>query len=237
MKFRIYEAEKELEKEFKKCNISAVTSEFIHFTVNNRDIQHLMNQVYTSWQYLGLKTTSANYGKHQVINLFTDLHRTAVVLGNFNYQVGNGGIRQWIDNGYCLDDLIYLYPIFTYLKTLEENKYTTAINDINALFSELRPPVKFYIEHEYIRVECENCQGYGECEYESDDSDDSGVITCWDCNGTGDIKSKNFEDYDFDASKFDSYEKSYHDWIKLFQIIVDHYEEIKLKSFDVKLLR
>ena len=79
--------------------------------------------------------------------------------------------------------------------------------------------------------------GFEEQEYESDDSDDSGVITCWDCNGTGDIKSKNFEDYYFDSSKFDSYEKSYHDWIKLFQIIVDHYEEIKLKSFDVKLLR
>ena len=33
MKFGLYEAEKELENEFKKCNISAVTSEFIHFTV------------------------------------------------------------------------------------------------------------------------------------------------------------------------------------------------------------
>lgn len=30
------------------------------------------------------------------------LERYAVVLGNWNYQVCNGGIIQWADNGYCI---------------------------------------------------------------------------------------------------------------------------------------
>ena len=42
------------------------------------------------------------------MKLLTPSEKKAVVLGNFNYQVENGGVIQWIDNGYCMDivDLI-----------------------------------------------------------------------------------------------------------------------------------
>lgn len=53
--------------------------------------ERLMNEAYDN-------------GKHATYEAFLDTldmpHRRAVVLGNLNYQVENGGFSQWILNGY-----------------------------------------------------------------------------------------------------------------------------------------
>jgi len=63
-------------------------------------IQILVDEVYDEWQ----KEENRGKGKWDILNNFSDAHQIAVVFGNFNYQVGNGGIEQWIYNGYFHDD-------------------------------------------------------------------------------------------------------------------------------------
>lgn len=61
-------------------------------------IQTLMDEVYIEWR------KDDNKGKWDVLGDFSVSHQVAVTFGNFNYQVENGGIEQWIYNGYCQDD-------------------------------------------------------------------------------------------------------------------------------------
>jgi len=63
-------------------------------------IQALMNEFYEAWQ----KDENRGKGKWDVLGNFSEAHQMAVVFGNFNYQVENGGIHQWIYNGYFNDD-------------------------------------------------------------------------------------------------------------------------------------
>lgn len=54
----------------------------------------LMDQAYSKWE-------KENWSKAEFIQEHcSDLERKAVLLGNLNYQVENGGFGQWVDNGY-----------------------------------------------------------------------------------------------------------------------------------------
>jgi hypothetical protein len=59
-----------------------------------------MDEAYSEWQ----KDENRGKDKWDVLNGFSKAHQIAVVFGNFNYQVENGGISQWIYNGYFHDD-------------------------------------------------------------------------------------------------------------------------------------
>ena len=61
-------------------------------------IQNLMYEMYSKWQ------RGDDKNKWEVLGDFSAAHQIAVVFGNFNYQVENGGIEQWIYNGYFHDD-------------------------------------------------------------------------------------------------------------------------------------
>jgi len=61
-------------------------------------IQVLMDEVYNEWR------EADNKGKWEVLEGFSEAHKIAVAFGNFNYQVENGGVEQWIYNGYFHDD-------------------------------------------------------------------------------------------------------------------------------------
>ncbi len=63
-------------------------------------IQALMDEVYHEWN----KEENKSKGRLDVLVGFSEAHQIAVTFGNFNYQVGNGGIHQWIYNGYFHDD-------------------------------------------------------------------------------------------------------------------------------------
>ena len=63
-------------------------------------IQSLMTEVYNEWQ----KDENRGKDKWDVLDNFSEAHKIAVTFGNFNYQVENGGISQWIYNGYFHDD-------------------------------------------------------------------------------------------------------------------------------------
>lgn len=63
-------------------------------------IQALMDETYNEWR----KDENRDKSKWDVLGDFSVSHQVAVTFGNFNYQVENGGIEQWIYNGYCQDD-------------------------------------------------------------------------------------------------------------------------------------
>ncbi|MCL2816417.1 MAG: antirestriction protein ArdA, partial [Oscillospiraceae bacterium] len=63
-------------------------------------IQDLMDEVYDEWN----KEENKGKGKWDILDGFSEAHKIAVTFGNFNYQVENGGIDQWIYNGYFHDD-------------------------------------------------------------------------------------------------------------------------------------
>jgi len=56
--------------------------------------QKLMDTAYSKY---------GNLSTEEWYKILTESEKEAVVLGNFNYQVCNGGVSQWIFNGYCLD--------------------------------------------------------------------------------------------------------------------------------------
>jgi hypothetical protein len=60
-----------------------------------------MDEMYNEWQ----KEENNNKGKWDILGGFSEAHQIAVIFGNFNYQVENGGIEQWIYNGYFHDDV------------------------------------------------------------------------------------------------------------------------------------
>ena len=61
-------------------------------------IQALVDEFYTEWQKDDKKD------KWDVLEGFSEAHQIAVTFGNFNYQVENGGLSQWVYNGYFHDD-------------------------------------------------------------------------------------------------------------------------------------
>ena len=67
---------------------------------HNERIQSLMDEFYDGWR----RDDNSGKSKWEVLAGFTPTHQIAVIFGNLNYQVENGGISQWIYNGYFSDD-------------------------------------------------------------------------------------------------------------------------------------
>lgn len=63
---------------------------------NTTDHQTLMNQVYDRWQNGDLK----DFPRQDFLDACMPQQRAAVLIGNLNYQWGNGGISQWHGNRY-----------------------------------------------------------------------------------------------------------------------------------------
>ena len=61
--------------------------------------QSLMDRAYDKWQTTDGTPKGWNY-RQFLLNLDA-VERKAVILGNFHYQVCNGGLQQWVDNGYA----------------------------------------------------------------------------------------------------------------------------------------
>lgn len=61
--------------------------------------QGLMDAAYERWNAEG---GSGSKTYDQMLADCSALERRALLLGNLNYQVGNGGFVQWVDNGYGL---------------------------------------------------------------------------------------------------------------------------------------
>ena len=205
---------------------------------NDRDWQKLMDEVYEYWNE-DIKTRNRiSSAEH-----FGSLHLAAVRLGNFNYQVGNGGTHQWVNNHYAVEDIKPLLEFFKKAlvfekETREENSvHILALEDIISLLSSI-------IEHsdpdseEWI-IDCSYCDGSGEEDaFEEDGETVYDTSTCFHCGGKGTEKTKDYAEslnyFDFGSEeqktilrKFPD-NSSFYVWEQsLFQELLDNFEEIE----------
>lgn len=71
-----------------------------------------MDNAYDTW--------NSNISRDQFLNNLTYYEKVAVIFGNLNYQVENGGFSQWYENDYY-DDYEFLYAFIN--KSNYKNKY------------------------------------------------------------------------------------------------------------------
>jgi hypothetical protein len=67
----------------------------------------------------------------------TSEQRKAVVLGNFNYQVENGGFMQWVDNGYA----VHFDELVTTIKEMRGDG-SKEVEEILNMLSEIKPHIQ-----------------------------------------------------------------------------------------------
>ena len=84
--------------------------------------QTLMDQSYAKWD-----DNTATY--NDFIASLPKNERYAVLLGNMNYQVCNGGWIQWCDNGYCTE-LMAIRKILIEMNTERSNHIAVMLNKV-----------------------------------------------------------------------------------------------------------
>jgi len=168
--------------------------------------QLLMDKAYNDERARVDASTNGNesWSYNRMINEATELEQLAVVLGNLNYQVENGGFNQWVDNGYCTS-----YPIIeealTALNTETSKKVYDMLTEVGEYLDDsvLDGTMKsngcggWYFDDEKCGREtdtCYGCGGSGEIDnpdFDWDDSDnctEDEMLTCDDCEGTGEVE-------------------------------------------------
>ncbi len=99
-------------------------------------LQALMDQAYSRWQ------ADANMSQEDFWDTLGANERLAVFVGNFNYQVCNGGFIQWHDNDYAKP------VVLDYLERLCQRMDTKVSHTVAGLLSEFRLAQKEFIENE-----------------------------------------------------------------------------------------
>jgi hypothetical protein len=84
--------------------------------------QELMNKAYANWK------TNEKMNSQEFFESLSELEKTAVALGNLNYQVGNGGFMQWEENGYKANHLSFLKCLELTIKFSEYPQLVAALN-------------------------------------------------------------------------------------------------------------
>lgn len=78
------------------------------------NLQRHLDNAYAKWQ------DGAQFGalnRRQFANAVTSTERKALILSWFDYQVFNGGVTQWIDNGYAVDTGVDLLDLLVIMDT------------------------------------------------------------------------------------------------------------------------
>lgn len=74
--------------------------------------QYIMNSSYEIWH------SDPSLSRIQFLDKLSSYEKLAVQLGNFNYQVENGGLMQWDENGYSED----VYELMDFIKCSDFSK-------------------------------------------------------------------------------------------------------------------
>lgn len=94
------------------------------------ELQSLMTQAYDRWQ-------ASEWSKEEFWDQLDADERFAVMVGNLNYQVENGGFFQWWDNGYATPENV------NYLIRACDRVGTASAMDVKALLQHFR----YMIQH------------------------------------------------------------------------------------------
>jgi len=90
--------------------------------------QTLMDRAYDKW---GInKKTGKAWNYRQFLNNLDAVERKAVILGNFHGQTCNGGLQQWVDNGYASDSGKDLLEILDEMDTENSRKVRGIVRSV-----------------------------------------------------------------------------------------------------------
>ena len=172
--------------------------------------QKYMDDVYNYWK-LNKNLTRKEACKH-----FGPTWIAAVIMGNFHYQINNGGVMQWADNGYMSEDLYELHTLFqksAIFGISDSEKILDILKKINESCDGNADIVNApcYEESET----CWECHGNGEimeycsyCEGEGCNDCENGevYVTCPECGGEGELREERtpFEDFCESVSSIDN---------------------------------
>ncbi len=224
-------------------------TEFLRSTLQSPDFdpedglyQAVLDLGYAEWQKPENEMWSFGNMIHWMEENFGHEAALITMLGKFNQQVGNGGITQWLDNGYAskasegrrgyqgispqmnLDlleqmlDLMASSPIGS-LPSADVIK--DVLENILGTISESDQDCPNCRNHRYVR--CEDCEGTGYIEDDGGEDTDclscggEGEVPCDDCNSEGQLESDadhgDINYKDFEWSE-DTYFKIEEEWTK-----------------------
>ena len=120
--------------------------------------QELMDAAHEKW--------NDNLNYNQFIDMLPKAEKYAVLFGNMNYQIGNGGWYQWCDNGYCT-------RIKALVNALTEMNTDTS-NQILKMLDVVKPTLKYDVldGSKESRGCCTNYFKEKKRKYWDDDDDD-----------------------------------------------------------------
>lgn len=84
--------------------------------------QFIMDESYKKWD--------DGLSRDEFLSKLTDYEKLAIMFGNFNYQVENGGLLQWDDNGYS-EDLGSLYDHLDNCHYNQKAKFMQILDDFS----------------------------------------------------------------------------------------------------------
>lgn len=105
-------------------------------------MQRLMDEAYAFWQQ------NKKMPRSEFLDRISAIQKIAVLLGNLNYQVCNGGFMQWIDNGYCLDIDELIDVVDTFESWAAANGHERARRYAAELLSEMLLKIQPFIDTE-----------------------------------------------------------------------------------------
>lgn len=115
----------------------------------------------------------------------------AVLLGNLNYQIGNGGFRQWVDNGYGTE-IDNVLAVLGEVGTANAHKVIGMLESLRPFLregAENRGCFSTYWIQEETEEECSECNGSGYIQNEEDEDEEGNINEheerCDCCNGSG----------------------------------------------------
>ncbi len=170
--------------------------------------QELMNQAYAKWKSEG---GIKEMGYNEFVDSLPKNERCAVLLGNLNYQVCNGGWSQWCHNGYCTK----ISMVRIILLDMNTEMSARIVRMIDKVMETLKPDVvagiapswgwggDYFANMEPEEEECWNCHGDGTVSFEDDDGNDK-TESCPECGGDGYITTDP-QHPDFDSLDSDYY--------------------------------
>ena len=91
-------------KEIIKKIVNAIKDEYLEKSIH----QEIMDKAYEKWH------ENKDWNYYDFISNISEVERIAVLLGNMNYQIENGGLLQFFENGFLgyVDDIIsYLFEV------------------------------------------------------------------------------------------------------------------------------
>jgi hypothetical protein len=146
--------------------------------------QGILNIIYEEWQ-----KNNISYDRiiDWVYDTYGKLPKFAMYLGNYNYQVGNGGHMQYFDNGYASSnsrgfghtyDNIDLHDDFE--EIFKELKMDEILKNGKKALQIIH---SFVLDFDDEIEDCSNCGGNGK--EECPECNGSGNQTCPTCNGSG----------------------------------------------------